>query len=118
MPEIQLSPGVAMFYRENDYTDPWRKDVETVMLLHGNAESSLAWNAWIPHLARKFRVIRPDMRGFGKSTPMPLDYPWSIDGIIDDYINLADQLGIERFHLAGAKIGGGISLRFAATRGP
>ena len=35
---------------------------ETILLLHGNAESSLAWYAWIPTLARRYRVLRPDMR--------------------------------------------------------
>ena len=68
-----------------------------MLLLHGNAESGEAWNAWMPVLGRRFRVVRPDMRGFGQSTAMPLDYQWSVERIIDDFIALADQLGLERF---------------------
>src|SRR4051812_28274568 len=113
MPEFELSPGVSMFYRDDNLTDPWITP-EAAFLLHGNSENGLAWNGWMPFLARRFRIVRPDMRGFGKSTPMPEDYPWSVDEIIDDYIRLADHLRIDRFHLVGAKLGGGLSLRLAA----
>lgn len=65
-------------------------------------------------MGRRFRVVRPDMRGFGRSTPMPLDYAWSPDGIIDDYMKLADTLGLDRFHLVAAKIACPIAMRLAA----
>lgn len=32
----------------------------TIVLLHANAESSLAWYTWVPLLARRFRVVRPE----------------------------------------------------------
>jgi pimeloyl-ACP methyl ester carboxylesterase len=32
------------------------------LLLHGNSERGLAWYGWMPQLARRFRVVRPDMR--------------------------------------------------------
>ena len=114
MPQIQLSPHRLLPYRDDDFTEPWRSP-ETMLLLHGNHESGLAWNGWIPRLARRFRVIRPDMRGFGRSTPMPADYPWSLDGLIGDFVQLMDRLGIEKFHLAAAKFGGPLALRFAAA---
>jgi 3-oxoadipate enol-lactonase len=114
MPEMQLSPNAGLFYREDDLTDPWRQP-EAAFLLHGFAESGLAWNAWMPHFARRFRVVRPDMRGFGQSTPMPVDYPWSVDEIISDFLKLADRLGIERFHVVGAKFAAGLAFRIAAS---
>jgi hypothetical protein len=85
-------------------------------MLHGNAESSAVWFGWIPYLARHYRIIRPDMRGFGDSTPMQRDFNWSLDTIINDYMILIEKLGIERFHLIGAKLGGTIARRFAACR--
>ncbi len=115
MPKLQVSSDLEMFYRVDDYTDPWRRP-ETILLLHGNAESSAAWYAWVPQLARRFRVVRPDMRGFGSSTPMPREFPWTLDIIIDDFIRLMDTLGIERVHLVGAKLGGTIARAFAARR--
>ena len=75
-----------------------------------------AWYGWVPHLARQYRVVRPDMRGFGHSTPMPRDYPWTLDRLIEDFCLLMDHLGIDRFHLVGAKIGGTIARAFAARR--
>jgi pimeloyl-ACP methyl ester carboxylesterase len=56
------------------------------------------------------------MRGFGASTPMPRDYAWTLDGLIDDFTRLMDALQISRFHLVGAKIGGTIARAFAARR--
>jgi len=46
---------------------------------HGNRESGAAWYGWVPTLARRYRVVRPDTRGFGKSTPVPRDFPWTLD---------------------------------------
>ena len=113
MPNFRPSADLDMHYEVDDFTDPWRRP-DTVLMLHGNAESGLAWYAWVPHLARQFRVIRPDMRGFGRSTPMPRDFPWTADRIADDYIALMDRLGIEHFHVVGAKVGGTMALHFAA----
>ena len=113
MPTLRLSSDAELFYQVDDFTDPWRK-AETILLLHGNAESSAAWYAWVPVLARRYRVVRPDMRGFGFSTPMPRDFPWTIDVIINDYLRLMDELGVERFHLVGAKIGGTLARALAA----
>src|SRR5689334_11873389 len=115
MPRLQLEPGVELAYRVDDYTDPWREPA-TVLMIHGNNESNLAWYGWVPHLARHYAVVRPDMRGFGDSTPMPRDFPWTLDVVIDDYLRLMDHLGIDRFHLVGAKIGGVIGRAFAARK--
>ncbi|MFN7088079.1 MAG: alpha/beta fold hydrolase [Burkholderiales bacterium] len=108
-------PDCDLFYQVDDFTDPWIRP-ETVLMLHGNAESHLAWYAWVPVLARRFRVVRPDMRGYGQSTPMPRDYEWTLDKLIDDYIRLMNSLGVARFHLVAAKIGATIARAFAARR--
>ena len=113
MPTLQVSPDLEMHYEIDDFTDPWR-EAGAVLLIHGNNESGLAWYGWVPHLARRYKVVRPDMRGFGASTPMPRDFPWTLDTVIDDYLAVMDELGIERFHLVGAKIGGVIGRAFAA----
>ena len=113
MPSVHLSAGLEMHYERDDFTDPW-VEPETILMLHGNAESSAVWYAWVPHLARHYRVVRPDMRGFGASTPMPRDFPWTLDRIVDDYVELMRALGLPRVHLVAAKLGGTVARRFAA----
>ena len=113
MPELSIAPDLQMHYRVDDFVDPWAKS-EAILLLHGNSESGAAWYAWVPRLARRFRVIRPDMRGFGASTPMPRDFPWTLERIVEDYTALMDALDIRRFHLVGAKIGGTVARALAA----
>jgi len=115
MPTFRPTPDLNMHYEVDDFTDPWHRP-DTVLMLHGNAESGLAWHAWVPALARHYRVVRPDMRGFGQSTPMPRDYPLTLDRLAEDFCLLMDNLRIDRFHLVGAKIGGTIARAFAARR--
>ena len=115
MPSFRPTADLNMHYEVDDITDPWREP-RTILMLHGNAESGLAWYAWVPKLARQFRVVRPDMRGFGASSAMPRDFPWTLDRLIEDFCALMDHLGVARFHLVGAKIGGTIARVFAARR--
>jgi pimeloyl-ACP methyl ester carboxylesterase len=115
MPTLLCSPDAQLHYVVDDFTEPWRQS-EAILLLHGNAESGAAWHGWVPLLARSHRVVRPDMRGFGASTPMPRDFPWTLDLIIDDFVRVMETLGIGRFHLVGAKIGGTIARALAARR--
>ena len=112
---VLKTPDLELYYDVDDYTDPWTKP-ETILMLHGNSESGAAWYGWVPTLARKYRLVRPDMRGFGRSSPMPRDFPWTLDVIIGDYLRLMDHLGIERFHVIAAKIGGTVARALAARK--
>jgi 3-oxoadipate enol-lactonase len=113
MPTLNLSPGVDLFYQIDDFTDPWSSP-ETVVFLHGLAESGVAWRPWVPYFGRRYRVIRVDQRGFGSSTPAPADFEWSIDVPADDLARLASELKLSSFHLVSAKFGGTVAIRFAA----
>lgn len=113
MPAVELSSDLTMFYEDDYFGEPWRSP-ETTLLVHGVAESSAAWYAWVPHLARRFRVLRPDNRGFGRSTPPAPDYPWSTKAFAADLAEFLDALGVRSVHVIGAKFGGSISMQFAA----
>jgi len=112
MPVAKLPGNLEMYYEDDDYTDPWRTP-ETVVLHHGNAKNSQLWYAWVPLLARQFRVIRVDARGYGKSTVPPKGYDWSLSGFGADLLNLLDHLDVGKVHLIGETIGGTIALQFA-----
>ena len=114
MPTLSC-PDFDMHYVVDNFTAPWTEP-ETILLLHGNCESAAAWYAWVPPLARRYRVVRPDRRGFGASTAMPRDFPWTLDLLIRDHERLMDTLEIDRFHVVGCKWGGTLARAFAARR--
>jgi pimeloyl-ACP methyl ester carboxylesterase len=110
---LEVSTGIKLFCQVQDFTDPWT-DAETIVMVHGFAESSASWYAWIPYLARTYRVVLFDMRGYGKSTPMPSDFSWKMDCLLDDITAVAKSYSLEKFHLIGAKSGGSLVLQYAA----
>ena len=112
MPFARIDGTLEMYYEDDDYTDPWRPP-ETVVLHHGNAKNARLWYAWVPLLARQYRVVRLEARGFGRSTVPPEGYEWSLSGFASDLRGLLDNLGLERVHLIGETVGGTISLMFA-----
>ena len=115
MPIAPLAGDLEMYYDDDNFTDPWRdpETVETIVLHHGNAKNGRLWYAWPPLLARQYRVIRVDMRGFGRSTVPEPGYDWSLEGFAGDLHNLLDYLELDRVHLIGETIGGTIALQFA-----
>lgn len=112
---VTASDGCRLHIQINDFSDPWTK-TETVLLIHGLAESGHAWFGWVPTLSRKMRVVRADIRGYGQSTPMERDYPWSLDVLADDIAAIIEHLGDGPVHIVGARIGGTIGVRAAAKR--
>ena len=112
MPFAHLPGDLDMHYQIDDFTDPWAP-AETVILHHGNAKNLKLWYAWVPLLARHFRVVRLDARGFGASSAPKPGYPWSLENFADDVKNLMDELNIDKAHWVGDTVGGTIGLQFA-----
>jgi pimeloyl-ACP methyl ester carboxylesterase len=100
------------FYREDWFGEPWRKP-ETAVLLHGNAESSIVWYAWMPRMAQEFHVLRPDLPGFGRSR-IPAGFEWSLPSLATYVTHVLDKAGIDSAHIIGAKAGGTVAMQFAA----
>ena len=113
--KLQIWPEADIFYCVDDCTAPGRNPA-SILFLHGFGESSQAWHAWVPHFTSHYRVIRIDQRGFGRSTPMPADYPWSLSGLAKDLEQVVEQLAPAGVHLVAAKIGGPAAVRIAAMR--
>ena len=111
MHKLEIRPGMWMAYEDHWFGEQWTVP-ETVVMVHGNSESSRAWNCWVPHLARKYRVLRPDLPGFGGS-PAPLGYGWSTIELATHVGALLDALKIENCHLIGAKYGGSVCMQLA-----
>ena len=84
-----------------------------VLLIHGSGPGVTAWANWrlnMPELAKRFRVIAPDLFGFGYS-----DSKGRIDDKrvwVDQVASLLDGLGIDKVSIVGNSFGGGITLAF------
>jgi len=85
-----------------------------IVLLHGFCESHQIWNGFAEDLALNFRVITPDLPGFGKSQ-LP-HQPFSIDDIADQMLTWLHQSGIEYSILIGHSLGGYITLAMARKK--
>ena len=86
-------------------------DRPTVVLLHGSPGDNGAFWALGPDLADHFRVIAPDLPGFGGSTREIPDY--SIVAHAHYVLQLLDSLHIKQAHIVGFSLGGGVALNIA-----
>ena len=100
------------FYREDWFGEPWRTP-EAAVLIYGNDESSIVWYAWVPRMAQAFRLLRPDLPGFGQSK-VPPGFEWSLASLAAFVARVLDKAGVASAHIIGAKTGGAIAMQFAA----
>lgn len=117
MPTIQTFPDIRIHYEEDDYTDAWTKP-DCVLMLHGIGETGIAFRAWAPHFARRYRVIRPDLRGFGQSSPLGVRDPKDVALWADDIDSLVKRLECPRVHVVGAKLGALVAMELAQRHVP
>jgi pimeloyl-ACP methyl ester carboxylesterase len=82
-----------------------------LILVHGIGMSKEVWRPVVPLLARDREIVAIDLPGFGASAPGP----HTIDGLADSVAAFADELGLDRPHVAGNSLGGGIALALAAS---
>ncbi len=113
MPMLETADG-ALYYDVTDLTPPWHETPETVIFHHGVAIHHGIWARWWPVLARRYRLVRFDMRGYGKSAVPPEDYAWSIEGLVSDVFAVAEAAGAERFHFVGESLGGALGYHLAS----
>ena len=114
MADVHIQPDLTMHYEDDYFGEAWIEP-ESLLMVHGVAESSRAWFAWVPHLARNFRVLRPDLRGFGGSSVPKPGYAWSAEGFAADLDRFMEAADVSSAHVVSAKLGGSIAMQFAAT---
>jgi len=86
---------------------------EPLVLVHGFGGDKDNFTRIAPHLTRHFRVIAPDLAGFGESTRDPsLDY--RVSAQVDRLHAFIGALGFRRVHLGGSSMGGFIVAEYAA----
>src|SRR5271170_7139028 len=83
-------------------------DGPPLVLLHPGVGDSRIWDPVLPALARRYRVIRYDTRGYGQS-PAPTAKFW----LLRDLVAVLGHCGIERAAIVGCSQGGGTALGLA-----
>lgn len=81
---------------------------EVMLLIHGNASSSVFWKEIMGLLPDSFHSIAPDLRGYGKTEDKLIDATRGFGDQTDDIIGLMDALNIEKFHVMGHSMAGGV----------
>jgi epoxide hydrolase 4 len=84
---------------------------ELVLLLHGFPEFWYSWRYQIPVLARHFKVVVPDLRGYNDSDKPETGY--DIDTLTQDVLGLIHNLGFSKAHIVGHDWGGMIGWNLA-----
>ena len=103
---------MKIFYRE---AGP--KDAPTVLLLHGFPTSSFQYRELIPRLAERYRVIAPDLPGFGfTEIPEKRGYTFTFDALAKTIEAFIDALGLKRYALYVFDYGAPTGLRVAMAR--
>lgn len=87
---------------------------EPVLLLHGMLETWAIWSRIMPRLADRYRVIAPDLRGFGGSEGTGTGYDKAT--LAADMLGVLDALRVGRVHLVGHDFGGQVAYALAAER--
>jgi pimeloyl-ACP methyl ester carboxylesterase len=109
--KFRLSTGITM-----NVALAGREDAPPVILVHGFPESHRTWREIAVRLGDRFRLVMPDLRGFGDSDRPQDIAAYATDTLIADIFALADVLDIDRFALVGHDWGGAIAWA-AALRG-
>ena len=89
--------GLTWHWVEAGYDAPDPRPV--VVLLHGIPESWRCWEHQMPVLAKQFRVLAMDLKGYGQSDKSEGDYSGS--NVARELVDLLDHIGVDTFHLAG-----------------
>ena len=104
-----LADGVDVFYREAGPAD-----APLVLLLHGFPTSSFQYRNLMPLLADRYRVIAPDLPGFGfTEVPMERNYRYTFDNLARTVEAFTDVLKLKRYALYVFEYGAPTGLRLA-----
>lgn len=108
----QQVDDVKVFYREAGPSD-----AQVILLLHGFPTASHMFRNLIPHLADRYRVIAPDLPGFGQTKAPPRgEFTYSFDALANVIEGFVEAIGLSRYALYNFDCGAPTGLRLAMRR--
>lgn len=115
MPMIDTADG-PIHYQQIDLLPPWQADRPAILFHHGLGATSDIWAEWLPALCSRFRLVRFDCRGLGRSSVPARGFSWSLDQLAGDTLAVAQAAGADRFHFVGESLGGIVGYHLAVHR--
>jgi 3-oxoadipate enol-lactonase len=100
--KVRLKSGTIINFLDQGEGHP-------VLLIHAFPLNHTMWQPQTAHLSSRFRVIAPDIRGFGESLPPA---PWTIMQMCEDLKEFLDVLDLDSYAIVGLSMGGYITLPF------
>jgi pimeloyl-ACP methyl ester carboxylesterase len=83
-----------------------------LVLIHGYGANAVTWEPWLDALARRFRCITVELKGFGRA-PAPRDGRWSVPDLAAPVTELVRRLDLRDATLVGHSLGGAVMLAVA-----
>lgn len=109
----QAMPTVTLFDRDMHYFEEGTGD-DPLVLIHAVPLDAAMWEPQIQALGTRYRVLAPDLAGFGSSSAPDEDDFYSVEAWADDVIGLLSALGLDHVTLVGASLGADVAI--AVTR--
>ena len=104
MPKVTIN-GVGINYESDGEGFP-------LVLCYCRGGNATMWNPQVEAFSAKYRFIRFEPRGHGKSDAPEDPSAYGLDTSVEDLLGLLDHLGIEKAYVGGLSMGGGITTRF------
>ncbi len=93
------------------YAEGGNPNGPVLLCIHGNYGSYFGMSAFLEESPKNYRVVIPDLRGFGRSS---YNHPYStLKEMSDDLIELCHVIGITKATVLGHSLGGGVAMQFA-----
>ncbi len=103
-----VAGGVRIRYIDVGPTEPEDASTTPVLLIHGLSSRLEEYDTLVPHLARRHRVLVPDLPGSGYSDKP--DRPYTLSFCEDVLLSLLDAANVREAHVAGGSLGGNLAL--------
>ena len=104
-----VTSGVRIRYIDVGPTEPEGASERPILLIHGLSSRLEEYETLVPHLARRHRLLVPDLPGSGYSDKP--DRPYSLSFCEDVLLGLLDAAGVGEAHVGGGSLGGNLALR-------